>query len=405
MSSLSQRSESTREAHLEGLRGLAALIVFFHHFASLFYPEAISSTTQTAHTHSRLMAWLRDSPLRGLYDGSFPVCIFFVLSGYVLTVAFFRDRQLTVIYRLAAARYFRLMIPAMTSILLVVVLRSCSLYRIKEAATLNLAAQVAVPSILFLDEITVAGVLWAGLVTTWVSIRRPWEHMNLVLWTMAIEFIGSMVSFGTAVVVAGLRHRWIFVLLSAVCCWKFGGDFGDFFAAFLLGVMLAAISERSVTYRWWPLALLGIAIILGGYTNEGEFYVPLRDLHPWLAKPEAVVLSRVLAAFFVMVAVLTSRELQRALSTRPLLFLGRISFSFYLIHHPIMYSLSAFIMLKTWVGMKYHHAMLLNFSITATVCIAAAYAMAMTVDRWAILVSRRAAKYLVADDTLRRAPT
>jgi peptidoglycan/LPS O-acetylase OafA/YrhL len=398
MSSLSQDSESTRKTYLEGLRGLAALVVFFHHFITLFYPEAISYTTETPHTHSRVMAWLRESPLRGLYDGNFAVCVFFVLSGYVLTVTFFRTRRLAIIYRLAAARYFRLVIPAMASIVLVVVLRGCSLYHIRESANLNLATLIAVPAILFQDELRWTRVLWDGLVTTWVVIRRPWELVNLPLWTMSIEFIGSMVSFGTAVVVSGLRQRWIYVLAFAVCCSEFGGDFGDFFCAFLLGVMLAAITARPVTDRWWPLALLGLAIALGGYTNESKFYAPIRDLHPWMAKPDAMVLLRVIAAFLVMVAVLKSRKLQRALSTKLLAFLGRISFSLYLTHQPIMYSLSAFIMLKTWTGMTYHHAMLLNFCVTAAVCLAVAGAMALTIDRWAILVSRRAARFLVIDD-------
>ncbi|MBL0219713.1 MAG: acyltransferase [Myxococcales bacterium] len=398
MSAPGPQTESTRETYLEGLRGLAALVVFFHHFFTLFYPEAISPNTVTVHTHSRLMALLRGSPLRGLYDGNFAVCIFFVLSGYVLTVTFFRTRNPNIIYRLAAARYFRLVIPAMASILLVVVLREFSLYNIKESSALNLAADIAVPSILFQDEIRLGGVLWDGLVTTWVSIRRPWELMNLVLWTMSIEFLGSMLSFGTAVVVTGLRQRWLVILVGALCFSKFGGDFGDFFCAFLLGVMLATRSSWSVTNAWWPVALLVFAAILGGYTNETAFYAPLRDLAPWFAKPDAMVVMRVLAAFLVMVAVLKSGKLQRALSTRPLTFLGKISFSLYLTHQPLMYSVSAFIMLKTWTTMKYHQAMALDFAVTAVLCVGVAYAMSRTIDRFAISVSRRAARFLVADE-------
>ena len=395
MSGPQEPPASTRDAHLEGLRGLAALVVFFHHFLTLFYPESISPNTVLPHTHSRAMAWLRESPLRGLYDGKFAVCIFFVLSGYVLTVAYFRTGKPNIIYRLAAARYFRLVIPAMASLLLVFVLRGLGLYFIKESSALNLSAEIAVPSIMFVEPLQFTSVVWEGLVTTWVSIRYPWELTNLVLWTMSIEFIGSLVSFATALIVNGLRWRWLIALVAAACCMEYGGDFGPFFSAFLLGVMLATRTTWTVTDRWWPVAVLAIGVVLGGYTNEAGIYEWLRDVHPWFAKQDAMIVLRVLAAFLVMIAVLQSSKLQRAFSTRPLKVLGKISFSLYLTHQPIMYSLSAFIMLETWT-MKYHAAMAMSFCITAVVCMGVAYAMSATVDRWAISVSRRAARLLVA---------
>lgn len=397
MSDVPQPPASARESHLEGLRGLAALVVFFHHFLTLFYPESISPNTVLPHTHSRAMAWLRESPLRGLYDGNFAVCIFFVLSGYVLTVAYFRTGKANIIYRLAAARYLRLVIPAMASLLLVFVLRGLGLYWIKESSALNLSAEIAVPSMMFVESLQFTSVLWEGLVTTWVSIRYPWELTNLVLWTMAIEFIGSLVSFAAALILTGLRWRWLIALVAAMCCMVYGGNFGPFFSAFLLGVMLATRTTWAVTNRWWPVAVLAVGVVLGGYTNEAGIYTYLRDLHPWLAKQEAMIMLRVLGSFLVMLAVLQSSKLQRAFSTRPLKVLGRISFSLYLTHQPIMYSLSAFIMLQTW-SMKYHASMAMSFCITAVVCMGVAYAMSETIDRWAISMSRRAAKFLVADE-------
>lgn len=58
---------------LDGLRGLAALMVFFSHAMGLLYPTP-------------LITYLQSSPFRILWDGAAAVDFFFVLSGFVLTL-------------------------------------------------------------------------------------------------------------------------------------------------------------------------------------------------------------------------------------------------------------------------------------------------------------------------------
>lgn len=72
---------------LEALRGIAAMIVFFHHFLLLIAPRL----------HGRNfpddpIALVR-TPLFALVNGSAAVAVFFVLSGFVLTVGAMEDRD------------------------------------------------------------------------------------------------------------------------------------------------------------------------------------------------------------------------------------------------------------------------------------------------------------------------
>lgn len=70
--------------HWESLRGLAAMTVLFGHFFSTFYPALGNADIKFIHTKNAIELFIAKSPLNILYSGNFGVCIFFILSGYVL---------------------------------------------------------------------------------------------------------------------------------------------------------------------------------------------------------------------------------------------------------------------------------------------------------------------------------
>ena len=78
--------------YLDGLRGLAAFEVVFHHFILAFYPALFAGPGVPTHLAPGQEVFVSGSVLNLLYDGNFAVCIFFVLSGYVLSHKFFWTR-------------------------------------------------------------------------------------------------------------------------------------------------------------------------------------------------------------------------------------------------------------------------------------------------------------------------
>jgi hypothetical protein len=84
--------------HLEAVRGLAACAVVLNHLLLAFWP---------VFAEDRSISPL----LKVTYKGSFAVAVFFVLSGFVLSLSFFRTRDVRVVTSAAVRRYPRLALP------------------------------------------------------------------------------------------------------------------------------------------------------------------------------------------------------------------------------------------------------------------------------------------------------
>ena len=103
-----------RFAYLDGLRGWAALLVVFHH--GIIAIDFALYTGQPSESRGRGDLWLSGTPFVPLAaSGNLAVCIFFALSGFVLTHAYINSRQYWL--SLVARRYLRLGLPMLAGCL------------------------------------------------------------------------------------------------------------------------------------------------------------------------------------------------------------------------------------------------------------------------------------------------
>ncbi len=105
---------TSRFEHLDGLRGLAATVVLVSH--GVIALDFALFTGRVEHSHGAWDVGLSGAPFSIVSAGDFAVCVFFVLSGFVLTHAF--SRALLGSAALAAKRYIRLALPVLAACLL-----------------------------------------------------------------------------------------------------------------------------------------------------------------------------------------------------------------------------------------------------------------------------------------------
>src|SRR5512141_298814 len=115
-------SGQSRVTQLDGLRGLAALVVVACHALSTIpgIGNVVSGDRSAGLTTAE--AWAVYSPLHALWNGTPAVHVFFVLSGFVLVLPFTRPGAVRNWAQYYAKRFFRLYLPAWASLAVAVAL-------------------------------------------------------------------------------------------------------------------------------------------------------------------------------------------------------------------------------------------------------------------------------------------
>ena len=142
-------------------------------------------------------------------------------------------------------------------------------------------------------------------------------------------------------------------------------DQSELLLAFALGTLLAwlVVQEFRLPKLLAPMAVLA-GLVLGGYPSgisAENFYRYFRGL--------TFIDWHILGAFVLLLGILSWKGVQKLLSWRLFGWLGKISYSVYLIHIPLLFSLSTgiFLWAEKWLG--YLGSVALSFGVSLAVLV------------------------------------
>lgn len=371
---------------LEGLRGAGAMAVMAGHLIGAFFPAAAFGTSDNVHTAADLP--LYNLPvLHVFFDGGFAVLIFFVLSGYVLTVSPARWKTS------AVKRFPRLMIPAFASVMLAYALLKSGFMFNQAVAPLSKSIWLGY---FYKQPADFLSALHEALIG---AVLLGHATYNSSLWTMAFEFYGALLCIALAVMCEPLRRwRTAIYLGAALIAVANLGTPGIYYAAMIFGLILTEFEKGKTWHPAIILCLMVAAFMLGGL-NDGHFYHVLAaqkiEINGMVL--DNVVLSKCVGAVALVAALLRSRMLQAMLSGRVFRFLGKVSFSVYLIHVPIICSLGCWI----FASLYGHVAYLVAASSSILACVVTTMAVSVAyeryIDRASISISAMLSSRLLRD--------
>lgn len=304
-------------SYLDTIRGLAALAVISEHFIIAYGLPCESLSCQQLLDFSPLHIW---------WDGAAAVSMFFVLSGVVLSLRYFRtgyipDLSEFQLLRFLINRMFRIWLPYF-----LVLLMSAGLF------------------INTFDSAIVATPLPASDWITGMWHNHPlspadmWREAFLLklpdliillpqAWTLSIELVLSLLlPVGLLLAERGTSWLIFFGLLATSLL-----GVSIFLLHFLLGMTIARHYTDLVRYlsgRTWQRRLL-LLIGLAFYTCGN--YVPKH-----IVGETVIWLSSGLGSGLILMFVLGSKHTQRALSQPLLSQIGKVSYSAYLSHMAIL---------------------------------------------------------------------
>jgi peptidoglycan/LPS O-acetylase OafA/YrhL len=321
---------------LDGLRGLAAFVVLLHHAGLLNPSVADVYLNPSKPIAPRSVAhFITQTPLQLLFSGKEAVLVFFVLSGFVVALPALarRDFNWLAYY---PRRIIRLMVPVVASVAFAAVTIVATLHD-PETANSPWAAHSAFRSL------------------DWMEVVRNFDllggemHLNNPLWSLRFELIFSLLLPVYVVVAVIYARRWWVPTGIAALMFVVGGAIHDqlfvYLPVFLLGTLMAARVDDLKTFRASTGASLKVTVV--GIATLSCALAAL-DMQwivaAWLPNSRGLFTAARFAAIFgaalvVLLAVIWS-PLVRLLEHGFVQWLGRISFSLYLVHVPIIIAVS-----------------------------------------------------------------
>lgn len=297
---------------LEALRGIASFSVLLGHC----YLWAFSHGNEIGQT-----PFLRavHTFFSGVFDPQPAVLLFFVLSGFVLGCQLDRVRitSATEYSAYIVRRLVRLMPALWLSLLLVVALRLLG-------ATFNEDAH---------DQLAV----------TFEQLQQAFFlqgfGLNTVIWTLHVEIICSAVlplMFLVVVRTGRIVNILIFLGLFAACLYVVTPLFVPFLVFFYVGIVIGYVPARInvlIRSRWAVVAAMAAFMI---YFWAPQIPPGERALAYWLWNPW--MWMEVGACFLIVYLVVQQRFalVNQTLQLPVFGFLGRISYSLYLFHYPVL---------------------------------------------------------------------
>ena len=359
---------------LDSLRGLAACTVVLCHFRAGVGDQA--------------SLWILQSPLKFLVAGHDAVILFFVLSGFVLIQPWTSKSPLgysTFLIR----RICRIYLPYLAALMLAVAMNAHYHGLVIDDEWINLTWNQKPSMHLIIQHLVLLG-------------DYQWDAFNGAFWSLVYEMRISIIFPFLAVAVLYFRNSWLLVLaistslLSAHYYRIFSLlhlipqtlpfiDTLHYMSFFILGAVLARNREAiQVRYKTLPRFLVWALVVLAIAFYYHPVSVPMLAARI-LPERKMIDWSAAFGSLILVSMALGSGSFKRLLNHSAINYLGRISYSLYLVHGTVLF---------TMIYLYQDHLKLAVLPVYLLAVLGLASSFYYVIERPSMLLGRRLGKLL-----------
>jgi peptidoglycan/LPS O-acetylase OafA/YrhL len=370
------RQSNNKIAYLDGLRGVAALLVLFHHFFLVFYTSYFNWDPGASHLHGWEIAFGK-SVFSVLLNGNFCVSVFFVLSGFVLSRKYFNDNKIGHLVSAAQRRFVRLYLPVAFTLILAYLLLRAHLY-------------FNVP----VSKLTHSEWWFSGM---WI-IDHPAKKLlhclffdtmfegdstfDTSMWSMTIEVYYSFVVFSFLALTHLVRNRGMLLFAMLIFCFfTYNANLAPFIFGIALNYAEGHKNRRTKGTLMPCIIFLSVGLVLGSYSSNGATEGTIFSaISSDSGKLLATTWFHAIGALLLVLAFVWSHRLQRFISSRLFVFLGYISFSIYLLHPLVIGSFGSYLFAHIYGPLGYNTSVSIVLAATLGVCFVLSWLMTRYID-------------------------
>ena len=247
---------------------------------------------------------------------------------------------------------------------------------------------------------------YASYQTFWAAVEQgtvgafflqQW-NLDPVLWTMQTELYGSFLVFAFLALFGRTRGRLGFLIV-AIIIW-----YDSYYLAFFFGVALSEL-ELVSKGRNAPYPAVLVLLLIGLYFGSYPYYgadTGLWSVLPVIDTSHRQIFYHIMGAFSIIIITVVCDRARHVLSTKVCRFLGRVSYSLYLIHFPLICCIATGMFLLLLPSFGYTPTLLMIFVTIVPTVVATAALFNRFVDEPAIRISDYIAQRLDPDSSATR---
>lgn len=365
-----QHSEvKKRKQYIDGLKGISCMLIFFGHF-SVIYKMAESAPILKGPVANAMTSY----PLSFFFHESFWLCLFFIVSGYLLAYNW-RGTSFRQILKKIVIRFLRLAVPVFGAGLFILFIQNIwgfSNGRFSEIGK-NTWFSSFYPNTIVLKDVFLEPfrVLFCG-----------YSNTNAPFWVLREMFIASCLIFACCAVYEQERGRFpikalcltgLTAFLSLLChC--------TIIVTCLIGMCGAWIEEKNAHFLD-NASYISLLAIIGVSSPFIIFSLNVLSLKP-------------IAFLLMVIAIPHIESVKKILSAKPLLFLGKISFGIFAIHFPVICSVGFSSMLFSLQYVNGSAAMLIALIVSIAFTIVLALLFHVSVEKVTNFICARVSRFL-----------
>lgn len=338
-------------------------MVFLTHFVFAFYYGMYHFEPESCHLPGNLDIAIGKSPLNLFFNGNTAVRLFLALSGYLLCRSFFLTGDRNRLKQSAAKRYLRLMPAVLVVNLAVWLCMVLGLY-------LNVPASAVAGSEEWFAGFNAFPPSFLGMLgeSLFGCFLFGSNAYNGVLWTMQMLFLGAYLDYLLAALVGKWKYR--YAVYGVVALLLIRTDFLSIFLGYVLCDLMHTewkIKEVLCKNRTLNWILLAAGLYFMCYPSAGFGY----EGTIWGILPFVFVnYYHILGVLLFLFAVLDLEPLQKFFSLGIFQYLGKISYSLYLIHFPVIATFGSWFFLTFQETLGYNLTSFLNLILISGVTVA-----------------------------------
>lgn len=309
-----------KKLYLTGLKGIACIFVFFGHYIGIY------RNAQSFFPKIFIIDTVLDSCFYFIINESFWLYLFFVISGYLISqsnVCSIKD----VIYRIIS-RLLRFVIPIFFSALIIYLLYLCIGFYNRETISLF---QCSWYQNFYNEEMNVFDV-FVDFINIFLYKK---SKFNAPYWVIKEMLISSCIIYFFSYLLSRIPKRYInvycVILFFIICLFK---SFSIVISSCLYGMLINLLEEKVLKANKYLLLIISIIVLCCGIISFNE---------------------QLFAFYFGFLVLLIPRFdlLNRIISSKSFLFLGKVSWGVYSFHWPLICSVGGYVMLLTanYVGL------------------------------------------------------